>query len=116
MTVGWVGWPNVGQTITTIRPMGWGSVGMTDFVKDCIDEGAPEINVNGVAGIEPISDGQLRIAYFRCRKGERVTVAYLVWDKRQWLAMWNTWEVNRDALIKECFDVQALAAEHSEMN
>ncbi len=89
---------------------------MVDFVKDCIDEGAPEILVSGVASIEPISDGQLRIAYYRCRRGERIIVAYCVWDKRQWLKMWNMWEVNRDALIAECFEVVALENEHREMN
>lgn len=89
---------------------------MVDFVAGCIDEGAPEINVSGVVSIERISEGQVRIGYFRCRKGERVVVAYIVWGREQWLKMWNTWELNRDAIVHECFEIQALEDQRREMN
>jgi hypothetical protein len=76
---------------------------MVDFVAGSIDEGAPEINVNGVIGIERVSPNEMRVTYFRRRKGELVAVAHLVWDRDEWLQMWNIWEENRVKISQECF-------------
>jgi hypothetical protein len=55
------------------------------FIEDCIpDDGAPEINVTGVSEIERITEGQVRVSYFRRRRGENVEAMHEVWDRQEW--------------------------------
>jgi hypothetical protein len=46
-----------------------------DFVEGVCDMGAAEMNVTGIAAVERISKGQVRVTYFICRKGERLAAA-----------------------------------------
>lgn len=72
---------------------------MLNFVNGCVDEGnVPETNVTSVSSIERISAGQIRVNYYRKRRDEKLVVACLVWDREEWLEMWNLWEINREAI------------------
>lgn len=89
---------------------------MVDFVKGYIDEGAPEINVNGVASIERVSPNEMRITYFVRRKCELIAVAHLVWDREQWLAMWRVWDRARENISHEFFESEMPDSWYREMN
>jgi len=78
-----------------------GSIAM-EFVEGVVDLGAEEILVSGVASVERISKGQVRIAYFVRRKGELTIAVHLIWDRQEWLDMWRTWEAARDSIAMEC--------------
>lgn len=56
-----------------------------DFVQETTDAGAPEYNVTGVASIERISVGQVRIAkYSRRKNGTNLITHYEIWDYEIW--------------------------------
>src|SRR5258708_5551879 len=71
-----------------------GSIAM-DFVEGVVDLGAPEINVTGVASIERISNGQMRITYYVRRRGEAVAAVHHIWDRQEWLKAWRVWDSAR---------------------
>jgi hypothetical protein len=80
---------------------------MVDFINDYIDEGnVAETNVDGVACIERISDGQMRVSYYRRRKGEKVVVAHFVWDRQEWLKMWHVWAIHQDEINHQCLEIE----------
>lgn len=72
-----------------------------DFVDGVVDFGAKEINVSGVASVEPISKGQVRITYYVLRNGERSAAVHLVWDREEWLASWRLWDQARGQIDME---------------
>ena len=90
-----------------IWPEGRGGIVMVDFVKDCIDDNAPEVCADGVASIERISEHQMRITYYKCRKGERLAVVSLIWERERWLTMWKFWDEARSAISAEGFELPA---------
>jgi len=52
-----------------------------EFVEDVIDNGAPEYAVTGIAAIERISPGQVRVTKYVRRRGENVVTHHEVWDR-----------------------------------
>jgi hypothetical protein len=56
-----------------------------DFVPETTDMGAPEYAVTGIASIERISAGQVRIAKYSRRKDGNFILFYEIWD-------WETWK------------------------
>lgn len=70
-----------------------------DFIDHVLDLGVDEINVTGIASIERISDGQVRVTYFVRRKGEATVAAHLIWDRQEWLKMWRVWEAARSSIL-----------------
>src|SRR5947209_3343226 len=75
---------------TAKRVAGGGIV--VDFIEDVIDNGAPEYTVTGIASIERISAGQVRLAKFSHRKDGDVIVFYEVWDFQTWLRSFVLYE------------------------
>src|SRR5262245_51010058 len=67
----------------TIRRGPAGEVIM-DFVAETIDSGAPEYVVTGIANIERISKGLVRIAKYSRRKDGNYILFYEVWDYEAW--------------------------------
>lgn len=57
-----------------------------DFIEDVTDMGVPEYAVTGVAGIERISIGQVRISKYSRRKDGNFILFYKVWDLQMRLA------------------------------
>ncbi len=51
-----------------------------DFIADPIDNGAPEYAVTGIATIERISPGQVRITKYTHRKDGDFVTHHEVWD------------------------------------
>jgi hypothetical protein len=78
-----------------------------DFVDHVVDLGADEVNVTGIASVERISRGMVRVTYFVRRKGEATVAVHLIWDREQWLQMWRVWEEARPAIIDPDFEVDA---------
>lgn len=86
-----------------------------DFVEDLIDEGAPQYAVSGIASIERISSGQVRLTKYSARRTGNFVEFHEVWDyqalKRQQRLyaqaldiIERTWAGNgpqRDALNRE---------------
>jgi hypothetical protein len=58
-----------------------------DFINDPIDQGAPEFNVTGIASIERISVGQVRVTKYASRKGENLITHHEIWD----IQVWQNW-------------------------
>lgn len=85
------------------RPMGRETI--MELAKDVIDEGADEINVCGIASVEPISVDQVRVTYFTQRKGERLAVVHLIWGMNAWMACWGMWDQARASIVSECTKV-----------
>jgi hypothetical protein len=79
---------------------------MVDFVEGCIDEGAPEILVNGLARIQRISPNLLRVTYFRKRDGEVLATVHVIWDRQEWLAMCKLWDNVSLTVSREAFEAE----------
>jgi hypothetical protein len=73
-----------------------------NFVENVIDLGAQEVNVTGIASIDRISHGQVRVTYFVRRKGETVAAIHLVWDRYELLAMQRVLDHARANILTEC--------------
>ena len=56
-----------------------------NFVDDTSDFGAPEYAVTGIASIERISIGQVRIAKYSRRKDGNSVLFHEVWDLMAWV-------------------------------
>ena len=56
-----------------------------DYIGEFADLGAPEIAVTGVASIERISAGQVRVTYYSLRKDGPQAVVHVVWDFNAWM-------------------------------
>jgi len=56
-----------------------------ELVEDVIDNGAPEYAVTGIAAIERISPGQVRVTKFMRRRGENIVTHHEIWDLKLWL-------------------------------
>lgn len=67
----------------TVRKLTGGGTAM-DFVEELTDFGAPEYAVTGVASIERISAGQVRISKYSRRKDGNIVVFHEVWDYQTW--------------------------------
>jgi len=63
----------------TVKRLAGGSVVM-DFIEEITDEGAPEFAVTGIASIERISAGQVRLTKYSRRRDGNVVVFHEVWD------------------------------------
>jgi hypothetical protein len=81
-----------------------------EFVEGVEDFRTPEINVTGVASLERISGGQVRLTYYTRRKGENLAVVSLIWDRRDLLAVWSMWEQARESILRECADLAPCAS------
>src|SRR5712675_1549248 len=68
----------------TVKRLAGGRIRM-DYVGEFADLGAPEIAVTGVASIERISVGQVRITYYSLRKDGPQAVVHIVWDFNAWM-------------------------------
>src|SRR5258705_12588769 len=68
-----------------------------DYVGEFADLGAPEIAVTGVASIERISVGQVRITYYSLRKDGPQAVVHILWDFNAWM--------NNSAIFREAKQV-----------
>jgi hypothetical protein len=73
-----------------------------DFVERVCDMGAAEMNVAGIAAVERISRGQVRVTYFICRKGERSAAIHLIWDRDEWLLHLRLLDQARESIELEC--------------
>lgn len=76
-----------------------------EFIQGVIDLGAKEINVTGIASIERISDGQVRVTYFVRRKGEEIVAIHLIWDRNEWLKAWRMWDEARPDITSPDFEI-----------
>ena len=56
-----------------------------DFIEEVTDLGAPEYAVTGVASIERISPGQVRVTKYSRRKDGNIITHHEVWDLFAWL-------------------------------
>ena len=71
-----------------------------DFVAQCEDFGAPEINVLGIASIERISEAQIRVTYYTRRNGGNVVQVHLIWDMNRILEFgWKPVQEMRTAVL-----------------
>jgi hypothetical protein len=73
-----------------------------DFVDGVMDLGAAEMNVTGIAAVERISRGQVRVTYFICRKGEKSVAVHLIWDREEWLGFLRVLDQARESIELEC--------------
>lgn len=78
-----------------------------DFIEDPIDQGAPEYNVTGIASIERISVGQVRVTKYARRKGENFITHHEVWDLLAWLHDRSLNEEVRDIISRAPPDTQS---------
>ena len=62
------------------------------FVDNVIDLGAPEYNITGVAKVERISRGQVRITYYTQREDGNIVPLHVIWDYETYLASQNLYE------------------------
>ena len=69
-----------------------------DFVPEVTDLGAPEIAITGIASIERISAGQVRVSYYSMRKDGAIVVAHMVWDLQAWLRLGAIEDQARDII------------------
>ena len=83
-----------------------------EFVEGVIDLGAEEINVTGIASIERISDGQVRVTYFVRRKGQANTAVHLIWDRSEWLRAWSVWDEARPEITSPNFEIVGTAEQY----
>lgn len=71
----------------TIGKMSRGTGGLVTMLyePDAVDLGnAPEIYVTGIAKIEQIGPGTLRVSLYSKRGNEKVIVVHEIWDSRIW--------------------------------
>jgi hypothetical protein len=71
-----------------------------DFVEETTDLGAPEYAVTGVASIERISVGQIRIAKYSRRKDGNFIMFYEVWDYDIWRRAVATYEAAMQIIVR----------------
>lgn len=77
------------------------------FVKNTIDYGtAPEFNIGGIASVEQISPGQIRVSFFSTFHNadgvvENRIVAHHVWDRETWLGLQDWLPAARTAIRSE---------------
>lgn len=69
-----------------------------DFVAETTDLGAPEYAVTGIASIERISVGQVRIAKYSRRKDGNFILFYEVWDYQIWKRHFGPYEAAMDVI------------------
>jgi|SRR5882672_2446458 len=67
----------------TVRKMAGGGIAL-DFIDEFSDLGAPEFAVTGVASIERISPGQVRITKYIRRKDGNFVTHHEIWDFALW--------------------------------
>ncbi len=67
----------------TVRRVAGGGIAV-DFIEEFTDLGAPEYAVTGVASIERISAGQVRVTKYTRRKDGNFVTHHEVWDYQAW--------------------------------
>ena len=89
----------------TVRRVTGGGIAM-DFVEEVTDLGAPEFAVTGVASIERISAGQVRITKFSRRKDGNIVTHHEIWD-------WETWRKSLPPYEEAMRILERMGAAHS---
>jgi hypothetical protein len=69
--------PQIG--LGTAKRVAGGGI-LVDFIEDVIDNGAPQYAVTGLASIERISAGQIRMTKYSRRKDGNFVEFHEVWD------------------------------------
>ena len=77
---------NVRRGIATIGKMSRSAGGFITMVyEDAVDLGnAPEIFITGIAKIEQIGPGTLRVSLYSQRGNEKIVVVHEIWDSKVW--------------------------------
>lgn len=77
-----------------------GAITMVNMVEGCVDMGAPEYAVTGVARIERISPGQVRVSKYSRRPDGNVILFHEVWDYEVWQSAIFFYEKAAQTLIR----------------